>query len=88
MTEDAIKLYDTSNTKGCQDELILGDFNDQPIPSKYYNFLNDNIPGTPVDSTPTENKSVKDAVITNDEDISYEIIIDDDESLASDIEPL
>ena len=49
-----IELYDTFNTKGCPDELIFGDFNDQPISSDYYNFLNDDnddgniIPGTPI----------------------------------------
>ena len=57
MTEDLIELYETFNTKLCLDELIFGNFNDQPIPSDYYNLLNDdsdngnNIPGTPVDGT-------------------------------------
>ena len=32
-TEDVISRYDTFNTKGCPDELIFGNFNDQPIPS-------------------------------------------------------
>ena len=41
MTEDAIEYYDTFNTKGCPYELIFGDFNDQSIPSDYYNLLND-----------------------------------------------
>ena len=54
MTKYVIERYDTFNSKGCPDELIYGEFNDQPIPSNYYNFLNDddddgnNIPGTPV----------------------------------------
>ena len=53
-----IERYGAFNTKGCPDELIFGDFNDQPIPSNYYNLLNDdddndydygnNIPGNPV----------------------------------------
>ena len=33
MTEDVIERYDTFNTKGCPEDLIFGDFNDQPIPS-------------------------------------------------------
>ena len=54
ITEDMIERYYTFNTKRCPEELIFGDFNDQPIPSNYHNFLNDdndngnNIPGTPV----------------------------------------
>ena len=42
MTEDVIEHYDTFNTKVCSDKLIFGDFNDQPIPPDYYDFLNDN----------------------------------------------
>ena len=41
MTEDVIEKYDTFNTKGCPDELIFDEFNDQSIPSNYCNFLND-----------------------------------------------
>ena len=41
MTEDVIELYDNFNNKGYTDELIFGNFNDQPIPSDYYDFLND-----------------------------------------------
>ena len=33
MTEDVIDQYETFNTKGCPEDLIFGDFNDQPIPS-------------------------------------------------------
>ena len=57
-----IEQYDTFNTKGCPNELIFGEFNDQPIPSNYYNFLNynddidNNIPGTPVDNSLLENE--------------------------------
>ena len=93
MTEDVIGRYETFNTKGCPDELFLGYFNDQPIPSNYYNILNDdddygnNITGTPVDNALLDNELVEDAVVPNDEDINYEIIIDDDDSLASDIDP-
>ena len=40
MPKDVIERYDTFNTKGFPDELIFGEFNDQPIPSEYFNFLN------------------------------------------------
>ena len=46
-----IECYYTLNTKGFTDELSFGYFNDQLIPSNYYNFLNydnengNNIPG-------------------------------------------
>ena len=89
-----IKLYDTYNTKGFQDELIFGNFNDQPIPSDYYNLLNNdnnygnNIPVTPVDDTLPDNEGVKYSDVQNDEDINDEIIFDDDESHASYIDPL
>ena len=55
MNEDAIERYYTFNKKGYPDELIFGDFNDQPIKSGYYNILNDdndddnNITSTSVD---------------------------------------
>ena len=80
--------------KRCPYKRIFGDFNGQPIPSDYYKFLNDddddgnNIPGTPVDDYLPYNKVVKYAVVTNDEVINDEIIIYDDDSLASDIKPL
>ena len=87
--------YDTFNTKGCPNELIFGDFIDPPIPSEYYNLLNNddydgnNIPGTPVDDSLLNNKGVEDAGMKNDDGIKYEIIIiDDDDSLDSEIEPL
>ena len=71
----------------------LGDFNDKLVPSNYYSFLNDddddvnNIPGTPVDNSLPENEGGEYDVITYDEDINDEIIIDNDERLASDIDP-
>ena len=61
MTKDVIEKYDTFNTRRCPDELIFGDFNDQPIPSHYYNFLKDdnddgnNVPGTPVEDSLPDN---------------------------------
>ena len=94
MTEDVIECYNKFNTKVCTDKLIYGYFNNQPIPSNYYNFLNDdnddinNINGTLADNALPENKGLKDAVVPNDEDINDELIIDEYESLASNIEPL
>ena len=94
MTEGVIEQYDTFNTKGCPDELIFGGFNDQPIPSDYYNIINDdnddgkNIPGTPIDDALLDNKGVEDIVVPKDEDTNDEIIIYDDGSLASDIDLL
>ena len=32
MNKDVIEEYRNFYTKGCPDEFILGDFNDQPIP--------------------------------------------------------
>ena len=64
MTEDVIERYDTFNTKGCPDELFFGYFNDQLIPSNYYNLLNDendngnNIPSNPVEYSLLENEGV------------------------------
>ena len=59
MTEDVIELYDTFKTKVFHVDIIFGDYNDQPIPSDCYIFLNNdnvddnNVPGTPVgDSLP------------------------------------
>ena len=89
-----IERYDTFNTKGCPDELIFGDFNDQPIPSDNYNLIKDendnsnNVSGPPVDDALPENKVLEYIVVPNDKDIVYEIIIiDDDDCLALDIEP-
>ena len=61
MTKDVIERYDTFNTKGWPDELIFCNFNDQPILTDYYNFLNDyddngsNISGTPVGNALPDN---------------------------------
>ena len=33
ITEDVIERYETFNTKDCPENLIFGEFNDQPIPS-------------------------------------------------------
>ena len=90
-----IKIYDTFNNEVCPDELIVGDFNDKPIPSDCYNFLSNdneygnNVPGTPVDDALLYKEKVEDAVVPNYEDINDEIIIiDDDDRLASNIDPL
>ena len=72
MTKDLIECYDNLNTRGCSDELIFGDSNEQPIPFDYYNFLNDddengnNIPGTLVDNDFLDNEGVEERVVLND----------------------
>ena len=71
MTEDVIKRYVTFNTKGCPEDLIFGDFNDQPIPSTYSDLTNDyDDDVTKIDSYLMENKGVEDAVIPNNENLS------------------
>ena len=76
-----------------QKELIFGNWNYQPIPSEYYNFLNhddndvNNNTDNPVGDALMDNKWVEDLLVTNDEDINNEIIIDDDDRLDSDIDP-
>ena len=67
MTEDDIERYDTFNTKGCPEDLIFGDFNDQPIPSTYSgltNYYDDD--GTQIEAALTENEGVEDAAVPND----------------------
>ena len=72
MTEYVNKRYYTFNTKVCLYELIFGNFNDQPIPYKYYIFVNgDNNdgnknPGIPVDFALLDNKGLEDTFMTND----------------------
>ena len=81
MTEDVMEQYDTFNTKGCPEDLIFGDFNDQTIPSTYSDitnyYYND---GTQIDASVTDNIGVEDAVVPNDEN-------KDEGSLVSDIDP-
>ena len=70
---DTIEHYDNFNTKGCPYELIFDNFNDQPIPPDYYDFLNDedeyvsNIPGTPVGNFLADKNVTEDEVVPNDE---------------------
>ena len=81
MNEDVIERYDTFNTKGCQEDLIFDDFNDQPIPSTYSDLTNDyDENGTQIDAALTDNTGVEDAVVPNEEN-------NDEDSLASDINP-
>ena len=64
MTDDFIERYDVFNTKGCPEDLIFGDFNDQPIPSTYSDLTNDyDDDGTQIDADLTDNKGVEDAVV-------------------------
>ena len=59
MTEDVIERYDMFNTKGCPEDLIFGDFNDQPIPSTYSGLTNDyDNNGTQIDASLTDNEGV------------------------------
>ena len=81
MTEYVIEQYDTFNTKGCSEDLIFGDFNDQPIPSTYSDITDDyDDDVTKIDFALTDNEIVEDAFVPN-----YEK--NDDDRLASDIEP-
>ena len=81
MTENVIERYDTFNTKGCPEDLIFGDFNNQPIPSTYSDLRNNyDYDGTQIDAALTYNKGVEDSVVPNDEN-------NIDDSLASDIDP-
>ena len=67
MTEDFIEQYNTFNTKVCPEDLVFGDFNDQPIPSTYYDLTNDyGNNGTQIDTSLTYNEGVEDAVVPND----------------------
>ena len=57
MTE--IEQYDTFNTRGCSEDLIFGDFNDQPIPSTYSDLTDDyDGDGTQINASLTENEVV------------------------------
>ena len=81
MTEDGIEEYIEFNTKGYPEDLVFGDFNDQPIPSKYYDLTNDydhNI--TQIDADLTDNEGVEDSVVPNNEN-------NNKYSLDSDIDP-
>ena len=81
MTEDVIEQYDNFNTKGCPEDHIFGDFNNQPIPSTYSDLTNDyDDNGTTIGASLEENEGVEDSVIPNDEK-------NDGDSLASDIDP-
>ena len=81
MTEDVIEQYNTFNAKGGPEDLIFGDFNNQPIPSTYSDLTNDyDDNGTQINAALKENKVVEDAVVPNDEN-------NDEDSLASDIDP-
>ena len=80
-TEDVIERYDTFNTKGCPEDLIFSDFNDQPIPSTYSDIINDyDDYGTQIDAALIDNEGVEDAVVQNNENKN-------EDSLASYIDP-
>ena len=80
-TEDVIERYETFNAKGFQEDIIFGDFNDQPTPSTYSDLTNDDDEnGNPIDADLAGIYGVEDAVVPNDEK-------NDEDSLASDIDP-
>ena len=64
MTQDVVEQYDTFNNKGCPDEIIFGNFNEQPIPYNYYNLHNDDdddddgniVSGNPIDNVLPDNE--------------------------------
>ena len=59
MTEDVIERYDTFNTKVFPEDLIFGDFNDQPIPSTYSDLTNNyDDDGTQIEAALTDNEVV------------------------------
>ena len=64
MTEDGIERYDTFNTKGCLEDLIFGDFNDQPIPSTYSDltYYHDD-DGTQIDAALMGNEGLDNKVL-------------------------
>ena len=99
MTLDVLRLCDNFNTKGCPNELLFGDFCDQPIPPNYYELLNDNddddnnTPGTPVGDVFTDNEVLKDLVLpnapdayANDEFIDNDTVIYDADIISSAID--
>ena len=55
------------NTKGCPEDLIFGNFNDEPIPSNSSDLTHDyDNNGTQIDSALTDNEGVEDSVVPND----------------------
>ena len=70
MTEDVIKRYVTFNTKGCPEDLIFGDFNDQLIPSIYSDLTNDyDDDGTKIYASLMDSKGLGDAVVPNNKNL-------------------
>ena len=82
-----IEFFATFNIKRFPDELVFGDFHNQPIPPDYYDFLTDyddsknNIPDTPVGDVLPYIGVVEYVVFTNYEGTNDNIIIDDADSL-------
>ena len=87
MAKDEIKYVATFSTKGCPYESTSGGFNEETIPSNYYNVLNGddddrkNINFPFIDNLLPDNKWVEDEMVKNDEGTKDEIIIDNDYSL-------
>ena len=78
MTVDVIERYDTFNTKGCPDDPIFGDFNDQPIPSTYSGLPNYyDGDGTQLEVALMDNEGVEYAVVPNDKNNDYDSLDSD-----------
>ena len=61
MTEDVIERYWNFNTKDCPEDLVFGNFSNQPILSTYYDIINDyDDSGTPIDAVLSDNEGVED----------------------------
>ena len=81
MNEYVIERYETFNTKGCPEELIFGDFNNQTTPYTYSGLTNNyDGDGNPIDADLADKELVEDAIVKNDEN-------NNEKSLASDIDP-
>ena len=81
MNEYVIERYGTFNTKGCPEDLILADFNNQSIRSTYSDLKNDyDGDGNPTDNSLAGNEGLEYAVVKNDKN-------NNDKSLDSEIDP-
>ena len=81
MTEDFIERYDNLNTKGCPEDLIFGDFNNQLIPCTYLDIKHDYDDNrTQIDAALADKKLVGGEVVPNYENKN-------DDSLTSNIDP-
>ena len=86
--EGFIEQYNNLNAKGCPEDLLFGYFNNQHIPSTYYDIINDCYgDDTPIDAYLADNEGVEDSIMPNDKDTDEAITTDYDNSLVSYIGP-